>query len=136
MWSRPNPQEHAGRFDPAWRAVEAAEEVRPVCSTIDLWQDNWPLGWLILTGPYGMTFATIYGVSTSELARHGWSPMALNRTNTRLQGLLIRMDRLKSPQGIARLGGAEINAHRRTVDTRREGRLSPGQPLGERRTPA
>ena len=53
--------------------------------------------------------------------------MALNRTSTRLRGLLIRMDRLKSPQGIARdlAVQKEINAHRRTVDTLRERAIEP-----------
>ncbi|MEC7129267.1 MAG: hypothetical protein VXW42_03710 [Planctomycetota bacterium] len=53
--------------------------------------------------------------------------MALHRSSTRLRGLLIRMDRLKSPQGIARDVAVqkEINAHRRTVDVLRDKASEP-----------
>ena len=117
------------RFDPAWRGLwKAAEEVlsslqhhrslagQVAARLVDFDRPIWDDVRDDLRRQY-----------LRALPRHGWSPMALNRTSTRLRGLLIRMDRLKSPQGIVRdlAVQKEINAHRRTVDTLRERAIEP-----------
>ena len=117
------------RFDPAWRGLwKAAEEVlsslqhhrslaaQVAARLVDFDRPVWDDVRDDLRRQY-----------LRALPRLGWSPVALHRSSTRLRGLLIRMDRLKSPQGIARDVAVqkEINAHRRTVDVLRDKASEP-----------
>ena len=112
------------RFDPAWRGLwKAAEEV------LSSLQQHRSLAGQVAARLVDFDRA-IWDEVRDDLRRQylralpklDWSPHQLNRSNTRLRGLLLRMERLKSPQGIARdlVVQKEINAHRRTVDALRE----------------
>ena len=124
-----SPEALQARFDFAWRGLwNAAEQV------LSAMQMHRELASQVAARLVGFDKAVWDDVRDDLRRQHiralpilDWSPTHLNRVNTRLQSLLLRMDRLKSPNGIPRdlMVQKEINAHRRTVDLLRQ---SAGEP--------